>query len=311
MFSISRVSSIADLPPPVAICCHDAGGANLLAAWAADAPSQDLRICVDGPARRIFADAVPERHAQSLSAALDGAGSLLSGSGWASDLEHRARVEARNRGIPVVAVLDHWVNYRMRFVRGGVESLPDVLIVTDGEAAALAARTFGPACRIEMWENRYLQAEVAKVRLYSRPETGAGAARLLVVLEPVRQDWIEHAAEAAEFRSLDFLMANLDAVCPDPDALTIRLRPHPSEPSSKYLPWLDRRRPFRLELSRTASLAEDIAWADIAAGLQSYALVVALESGRRAISYLPPEAPPCALKDARLEYLARLIRTPS
>ena len=86
MFSISRVSLIADLPPPVAICCHDAGGANLLAAWAADAPSQDLRICVDGPARRIFADAVPERHAQSLSAALDGAGSLLSGSGWASDL---------------------------------------------------------------------------------------------------------------------------------------------------------------------------------------------------------------------------------
>ena len=249
MFSISRVSSIADLPPPVAICCHDAGGANLLAAWAADAPSQDLRICVDGPARRIFADAVPERQSQSLSAALDGAGSLLSGSGWASDLEHRARVEARNRGIPVVAVLDHWVNYRMRFVRGGVESLPDVLIVTDGEAAALAARTFGHGLRIEMWENRYLQAEVGEGAALLAPGNGrrSRAAARRARAGSSRLDRTRR--RAAEFRSLDFLMANLDAFCPDPDALTIRLRPHPSEPASKYVPWLDRRQPTRLELS--------------------------------------------------------------
>jgi len=311
MFSISRVSSIADLPSPVAICCHDAGGANLVAAWIAGAATQDFRICIDGPARAVFSNAVPGRITGTLAAALDGAQCLLSGSGWASDLEHRARVEAKNRGMPVLAVLDHWVNYRMRFIRGDVESLPDVLVVTDHEAAELAAATFGTACRIVMWDNQYLQGEVARVRGYPRRVRAANAGRLLIVLEPVRHDWSAGAADAAEFRALDFLLKNLVAIFPDPGEVEIRLRPHPSEPAAKYMPWLRRQERFRLELSESRSLAEDIAWADVAAGLQSYALVVALECGRRAVSYLPSGAPPCSLRHAGLEHLTRLIGTVS
>ncbi|HWW21818.1 MAG TPA: hypothetical protein VNZ06_13545, partial [Steroidobacteraceae bacterium] len=53
-------------------------------------------------------------------------------------------------------------------------------------------------------------------------------------------------------------------------------------------------------------LASDLAWADAVAGLQSYALVVALASSRRAISYLPPGAPPCALRYPGVERLATL-----
>lgn len=307
MFSISRVSSIADLPSPVAICCHDAGGANLVAAWVAAAASQDFRICVDGPARTIFSNAVPRRVTEPLSAVLDGAQCLLSSSGWSSALEHQARVEAKRRGMPVLAVLDHWVNYRMRFIRDEVESLPDVLIVTDREAAAMAAATFGAACRIVMWDNRYLQSEVAKVLSYPQPVIGARAARLLIVLEPVRQDWSEGATEEAEFRALDFLLNNLAAIFADPDEVEVRLRPHPSESPAKYLPWLRRQERPRLELSEAQSLAEDIAWSDVAAGLQSYALVVALESGRRAVSYLLPGAPPCSVRHAGLERLTDLI----
>jgi len=309
MFSISRVSSIADLPSPVAICCHDAGGANLVAAWIAGAATQDFRICVDGPARPIFYNAVPGYITGTLSDALDGARCLLSGSGWASDLEHRARVEAKNRGMPVLAVLDHWVNYRMRFIRGAVELLPDVLVVTDHEAAELAATTFGTACRIVMWDNQYLQGEVARVRSYPRRVTAANAARLLIVLEPVRYDWSEGATDAVEFRALDFLIKNLAAIFQDPDEVLIRLRPHPSEPAAKYIPWLRRQERSGLELSESRSLAEDIAWADVAAGLQSYALVVALEGGRRAVSYLPPGAPPCSLRHVGLEHLTQLIGT--
>ncbi len=307
MFSISRVSSVADLPSPVAVCCHDAGGANLVAAWVAGSPSQDFRICVEGPARTIFSTAVPGQVTRPLPAVLDGAQSLLSSSGWGSDFEHQARIEAKRRGMPVLAVLDHWVNYRMRFIRNDVESLPDVLIVTDPEAAAIAAATFGPACRIVMWENRYLQSEVAKVRSYRQRARGAGAARLLIVLEPVRQEWSEGATEAAEFRALDFLLKHLAAIFADPDEVEVRLRPHPSESPAKYLPWLRRQERPRLELSEAQSLAEDIAWSDVAAGLQSYALVVALESGRRALSYLPPGAPPCSIRHAGLEHLTGLI----
>ncbi len=306
MFSISRVSSIAELPPPVAVCGHDAGGANLLAAWVAASPSQAFRICAEGPARRIFSEVVPERGLCELGQALDGAGCLLSGSGWGSTLEHRARLEAKRLGLPVIAVLDHWVNYRMRFVRDGRESLPDVLVVTDPEAQRIACREFGDACSIVLWENRYLEREVARVHAFGRDSPRAREPHLLVALEPIRDAWAPQES-GPEFRALDFLIDHLAWIFPSPDEVSIRLRPHPSESPRKYDAWVARRRRPGLTLSPAASLAEDLAWSDVAAGLHSYALVVALEAGRRAVSYLPPEAPPCAARHERLEHLTRLV----
>ena len=305
MFSISRVSSIAELPAPVAVCCHDAGAANLVAAWVADAPSQVFRICVEGPARKIFSEVAPTCDSCDLGSALDGAGSLLSGSGWSSTLEHRSRIEARRRGIPVLAVLDHWVNYRMRFIRQGLESLPDVLVVTDLEARRIAVDEFGETCPIVVWHNRYLEREVARVHAFGRDD-GAREPHLLVALEPVRESWGDYES-APEFRALDFLLDHLAAIFPLPGEVSIRLRLHPSEPPRKYDSWIVQCDRPRLELSSTGSLARDLAWSDVAVGLHSYALVVALEAGRRALSYLPPHAPRCALRHERLEHLSRLI----
>jgi hypothetical protein len=310
-FSITRASSIADLPAPVAVCCHDAGGANMVAAWVASDRLRDYKICAEGPALKIFAAAVPNRTAQPLSKSLDGASCLLSGSGWASRLEHEARTAARLRGIPVVAALDHWVNYRMRFTRDGAETLPDLLVVTDRQAANLAAATFGSACPVAIWENLYLKSEAAAVARHSTRVPAVPPARLLVLLEPIRQDWIVGAPDPAEFRALDYLMENMAALSPTPDEMVIRLRPHPSEPTSKYLPWLRRQNRKRLALSVGRSLSEDIAWADMAAGLESYALIVALESRRRAVSYLPPAAPLCSLQHPGLEHLDALINPAS
>ena len=306
MSCISRASGIADLPPPVAVCCHDAGGANLIAAWAAAEPARQYRICAQGPARGIFAQVLPGHDSRSLPAALDGAGCLLSGSGWAGDLEHESRVEARRRGVPALAVLDHWVNYRARFVRNDVEALPDVFIVTDAAAAQLAVEAFGTLRPILTWSNRYLENEAARVAALSSRRPCAPPAHLLVVLEPLRQDWVAGAAEPAEFRALDYLMENLGALTPRPEDLVIRLRPHPAESRSKYRPWAARQRHSRVELSAGAPLAEDLAWADAVAGLQSYALVVALAARRRAVSYLPPGAPACGLRYPGVERLAEL-----
>ena len=186
MSSISRASGLADLPGPVAVCCHDAGGANLIAAWLAAEPAGEYRVCAQGPAREIFATVLPHQPLQPLTLVLAGAACLLSGSGWGSDLEHTARIAARARGIASLAVLDHWVNYRARFVRQGVEALPDVLVVTDPAAAALAAETFGDVPPTLMWHNRYLDDEAARVQALAARQPVVPPAHLLVVLEPLR-----------------------------------------------------------------------------------------------------------------------------
>jgi len=213
--------------------------------------------------------------------------------------------------MPVLAVLDHWVNYRMRFNRSNVETLPDVFVVTDQYAADLATAEFGNAYPVVMWENRYLQMEVANVRKHSERVVANPPARLLVVLEPIRADWLDASAGAPELRALDHLMVNLPAISPNPREVLVRLRPHPSEPASKYLPWVRRQSNARIEISDAPSLAADVAWCDMAAGLESYALIVALESGRRAVSYLPPGAPRCSLRHSRLEHLQQLIKIAS
>ena len=205
-------------------------------------------------------------------------------------------------------MLDHWVNYRARFVRSNVEVFPDAFIVTDAAAARLAQDAFGAARPILTWRNRYLENEAARVRSLSAQSPAIPPARLLVVLEPVRDDWLQEAPQAAEFRALDYLMENLAALTPRPDELLIRLRPHPTEPESKYQEWARRQGHAHVEVSAPAPLAADLAWADAVAGLQSYALVVALASSRRAISYLPPGAPPCSLRYPGVERLATLPR---
>jgi len=311
MSSISRASAVADLPRPVAVCCHDAGGANLVAAWLAADPTPQYRLCVQGPAREIFAAALPQHSPQSLDTALEGAACLLSGSGWASDLEHDARVAARSRGVASLAVLDHWVNYRARFVRNGVEVWPDVFVVTDPAAGALAAQTFGDLRPTLMWHNRYLENEAARVLALAARGPLAPPRHLLVVLEPVRQDWELNSAQPAEFRALDYLMENLATITPRPDHLSIRLRPHPTESAAKYRAWAARQRHAQVELASSVALAADLAWADMVAGLHSYALVVALAARRRAVSYLPPGAPACALRYPGVERLSELRREAS
>jgi hypothetical protein len=305
-FSFTHASGIADLPPPVAVCSHDAGGANLLAAWVAGAPACDIRLSAEGPAGEIFGALTPQHRLQPLSAALAGAACLLSGSGWGSELEHEARLMARRRGIASLAVLDHWVNYRARFVRHDVEALPDAFVVTDSAAAALARECFGAARPILTWHNDYLQREAARVRALAPHAPATPPARLLVVLEPVRADWEPQAADRGEFRALDYLMAHLAVLAPEPAGLAIRLRPHPSETAAKYQPWLTRQRHAQLTMASGQDLASDLAWADAVAGLNSYALVVARAAGRRAVSYLPPQAPPCALRYAGIEELRQL-----
>jgi hypothetical protein len=117
-------------------------------------------------------------------------------------------------------------------------------------------------------------------------------------------DWTPGDRTPPELRALDYLMMNLGLITSEPARLVVRLRPHPSESSSKYAVWARRNSHAALQISDTTSLAEDVAWADTVAGLHSYALVIARVAGRRAVSYLPPGAPPCALRFPGIESLS-------
>lgn len=298
MSSITPDSPLSELPQPVAVVCHDAGGANQLAAWWSQGAPAGARAFVSGPAAALWARRFgADTGASSLEQALQGARSVVSGTGWASDMEHRARALARINGQFSVAVLDHWVNYPERFTREGKTVWPDRFWVTDEDALALAHRCF-PGASVGLQHNAYLSEQLADIG-----PVAAASPQLLYVLEPFRDDW--GRGVPGEFQALDFF-AGLLPLLGLPPEIVVRLRPHPSDPLGKYDAWLRGAHPFPMSLDGPADLGEAISSARWVAGCESYAMVVALKAGRRVFGTLPPWAPPCRLPQADIEHLRLL-----
>lgn len=284
-----------DLPDPIAVACHDAGAANLILAWLAAQPQLDVRPVMEGPAARLWAGRFPDRPTLgSLEDAMNGAASLLSGTGWGSVLEHEARRLAKTRGLPSAAVIDHWVNYPQRFERGGETVWPDAFWVTDDMAAGLARRAF-PGGTVRLKPNLYLDEQLAAIA-----RSGSEPAGILYVLEPARSGW--GRGQAGEFQALDYFFSNLAALGVA-SGTPVRLRPHPSDPPGKYAGWAGRRNGVTVAIDASDDLAEAIAGAEWVAGCESFALVVALAAGRKVVCTLPPWAPQCALPHAGLIHL--------
>ena len=262
----------AALAPPLVLAAHDAGAANHMFAWLQ--PGDVPRLALAGPA-------MAGRPTMQLDRALEDASTLVSGTGWATAFEHEARRIARRRGIGSIAVIDHWTNYRERFVRDGEQILPDEIWVTDPYARALAERTF-EGVRVVEQPNAYLAAQVAQI-----PAGAADPAHILYVLEPIREAW-GALPEPGEFAALDHFAAHVG-----PNA-QVRLRPHPSDPPGKYDAWIARLG-ARFALDSAPTLAAALGWAGTVVGCQTYAMVVALAAGRRVFTSIPPWAPACVL----------------
>jgi hypothetical protein len=121
-----------DLPIRTAAVCHDAGAANVVIATLLETGRSDWRAYMQGPAAKIWKAAFPKLAlCDSLEQVMEGSELLITGTGWASDIEHEARRNARSLGVKSIAVIDHWVNYAERFVRNNEQILPDEFWVTD------------------------------------------------------------------------------------------------------------------------------------------------------------------------------------
>jgi len=293
-------SWIADLARPLAVACNDAGAANIILEGIRDCDA-GVRVVAGGPALA-KAQLLPAVSLyDDIAAALDGANTLLSGTGWASDLEHNARRYAARNGIRSIGVIDHWVNYRERFSRNDEEILPDEIWVTDSYALDIAQSTF-PGRLIRQVPNLFMQKALSRMG----DVDGAGDV-LLYVLEPARSDW--GRGRPGEFQALDYffdLLPQLDL----PSGLSIVLRPHPSDPVGKYDSWLAGRPGLPARIETDGDIDAAIGSARWVAGCESFALVLALASERQVFCTLPPWAPACRLPHAGLHHLKLEYRAP-
>lgn len=300
--SILRNSERPDLVRPLAVACHDAGATNLIAAWLRGWAG-DIRLCMTGPAAELWCRQEPGAELLPIERALDGAATLLTGTGWASDYEHEARKRAKSLGIHSIAVVDHWVNYRERFIRHGELILPNELWVADAYAKAEARACF-PGMPVRELPNLYLQGLVDEVIACDPVAPVEKPGHVLYVLEPIRRDWGASERQdprSGELQAFEYFLAYLERV--GAAGAHIVLRPHPSDLAGKYDDWLVRFAGLDLEIDAGTPLARQIACADWVVGCESFALVAALEAGRVVYSSLPPWAPPCSLPHRGLRHM--------
>lgn len=296
------------------VVSHDAGGAELLASYVAH-HGKPCEFVLDGPALKVFERRLGAVSPIALESALARCDELLTGSSWQSDLEWQAIGAARNAGKRTTTFLDHWGHYRERFIRHGVECLPDTLWVGDAIAERLARNLF-PATPVQLVPNPYfedIREELSRFEPAVQPEAGHGL-RVLFVCEPLSEHGLkEYGNERhwgyTEFDALRYFFSNL-ALLGGPVHVAV-IRPHPSERGGKYdaiARELACSAGVPVRVGGDGSLLQEIAGCDVVAGCESMAMVVGLIAGRFVVSAIPPGGLPCSLPHRQIESLQALAK---
>jgi hypothetical protein len=271
---------------------HNAGGAAVLAAWAAQQSGHYYFDCLlSGPAVTIFCQRLC--HAQFIAqhaVQLRQYDCIITSTssdetGW----ETRWIARARQQGVKSISVLDHWTNYLSRFLLRNEYVFPDELWVCDAYALAMAQcyqqelNTYPHAVQIP---NYYLQDSVAYIHARRRADAVEG--NILFVSEP-SNNALYSAQEA--FEAFLAYLASLDI-----NNKNVRLRLHPREQLDDYAAVCERWRvQISIELSPNSRLEDDLCWAYWVVGCQTMAMVVAEAAGIKVASCLPASVEKSAL----------------
>ena len=276
----------------VAVVCHDAGGSEIVSSLSRRL-NLDCKYSLFGPALLIFQRKIEGIVNQSIDNALDGVDLLICGTSAPSSHELDAISLARSRGIRAVAILDHWINYRERFLRFQQLNIPNEIWVVDKIAEQLASRAL-PEVSIKLIENPYKEDCLEMLTEAQNESSSDFESRTLTTVLYVTEPTSEHAVRKfgdarywgyTEVEAVKYFLENIKIIAPN--ALKIIIRPHPSEIPSKYEFTLSS---LGLEviITKEQELISEIARADIIAGCNSMAMVVGTWAKKRVVCCIPP-----------------------
>ncbi len=292
----------------IGVVAHDAGGAEIISSYIRQNNLQ-CNYMLDGPARQIFSRKLGPIDTMPLEQLVASSERFFCGTSFSSEIEWRTMGLARDSGKHCVAFLDHWINYRQRFVREETWNFPDEVWVGDDIAAKLAAEVL-PEVEIKTVSNAYfidIRKELALMP--ARPREGKGAIRILFACAPVRE-----GAQAlyndprywgyTEEDALRYFLSNTD--CLGDRIEQIAIRPHPKEEPDKY-DWAKSAFDLPIVTGSDDSLLAQVVDSDIVAGCATMAMVVGLLANKRVVCCIPPGGRTVPLPQPEIEKLETLI----
>ena len=293
----------------IGVVGHDAGAMEIISSYIRR-QGLNCGFCLEGAAVNVVERKLGSVPVLPLEGLVEQCEWLLCGTSSLSNLEWRAIGLAQQASKYSVAVLDHWVGYRRRFMRNGEWHWPDEVWVGD-EVAARIAREELPEVRQTLVPNAYfmdIQDEIKKLPV--TPRTPGDGLYILYVCEPLREGAIalfgdERYWGYTEEEALDYFLSNIEVL--GNNIARIFIRTHPNENPNKYDCVLKR---FKLPLvcSEQETLLAQIAGSDIVVGRSTMALVIGLLAGKRVFSCIPPGGKADLLPQDEIQDMSKLIR---
>jgi len=276
------------------LICNDAGASNQLYHYI---KNENLRVdnfILSGPAKKIFNK--KKILLDDIVQILERTNILITGTSWQSNVEHEARMLAKERKIYSIAAIDHWVNYKNRFFIEGKSSLPDEIWVFDELAYKKACKEF-KEIKISKKHSHYLDHSLLKIK-----ETDFSSKKLLYVLEPYRNNWGKE--ELGEFQAFKYFLNNINKL-ELPEDLEILIKPHPSDQKGKYQSFLNISSKYKIQICNN-DLDRCISECRWVVGCETYAMYVALKANRTVYCSLPPWGPNCSLPHKEIVHIKSL-----
>jgi len=272
----------------IGVVAHDAGSAEIISSYI----RQNNLTCnysLAGPAIKTFSLKLGPLTNMSLEELVVNSDKLLCGTSLTAHHEWEAIAKAKKLGKHSTAVIDHWTNYRERFVRDGVWHFPDEVWVGDETAQKLAIDLL-PELKVTYVENAYFidqKKELKKLSLNKKEKTPG--TKILYVTTPMRaggQKLYNNPLHwgYTEEDALRYFLSNVN--CLSNNILSIDIRTHPKEEINKY-DWAYSEYDLPLSTTRQQSLMEQIVECDVVAGCATMAMVVGLLAEKRVVSCIP------------------------
>lgn len=290
------------------IVSHDAGASEILSSLIRRIKPEKAKYVLEGPGRYIFSAKFPGIEIDELSEGLfAGSDIVITGTSMFADLERDAIAIAKRMHKYSVSILDHWVNYRERFVPAGRKTpfgemeiyLPDEIWVPDTDAYDAALRAELPENRLVLIDNYYLMDLKKRVLKYKRDHDEKS---ILYICEPV-YDYVKLLkgdGDAWGYNEYDLIKDAIESLPVVENYFNrIIFRLHPAEARGKYSDLLSGYSgKVKLEVTspKETRLENDCMRSDCVIGAESMALAAALFLGKKVFSCLPEKAvKPCAL----------------
>ncbi len=285
------------------IVASDAGAAEILSFFAKK-NKNEYNYLLKGTAKKIFKKNLGKYKTISLKESLKKTKLYICGTGWQSDIHIQIIKATRYKDIKVIAYLDHWVNYKNRFLKNNKYYLPDEIWVGDEVAYKIAKKIF--SIKVKKKINYYVNhiKKNFKDKSVKKKDLSKNI-NILYVTEPtskVKDKWKINKYDYDEFSSLIFFLDKIKFVYKD---FKIRLKTHPSENLKKYNNIL-KKYDYNIEVCNSTNLLNEIKNSEVVVGCNTLALHIALVVKKDVLCSIPTKQK-SLLPFKQIKYLRNLM----